>query len=162
MTLCDTSVLIVLVITFKFAVTNDQNTKENIQTHFAEMNSRPLKAWMFLLAIAMSIILPFPIWDLYFSFDTSALTPVCIFCLIPIFVKLRAHGKIVQVSLEKFYGIILQTHLLPQENKFGHNIFTLKIFPKLLDGKANTRWLKMPFNWHKYCQAPDQIYMALI
>ena len=78
----------------------------------------------------MSMIIPFPIRTLYFPLDISALAQ-CIFLLTFIFVKLRTHEKIVQVSLEKFYGIILQTHLLPQENKFGHNIFTLKI----LDGK---------------------------
>ena len=66
------------------------------------------------------------------------------FLLTFIFVKLRTHEKIVQVSLEKFYGIILQTHLLPQENKFGHNIFTLKIFPKLLDGKQTHGDWKCP------------------
>lgn len=90
------------------------------------------------------MISPFPIWVLYFPIDTSALTPDCMFWLIPIFVKLRAHGKIVQVSLEKFYGIILQTHLLPQENKFGHNIFTFKIYPKLLDGKQTHGDWKCP------------------
>ena len=106
------------------------------------------------LTIALSMISPFSIWVLYFLIDTSALTPDCMFWLIPIFVKLRAHGKIVQVSLEKFYGIILQTHLLPQENKFGHNIFTFKIYPKLLDGKqTHGDWKCQGSNWHKYCQA---------